>query len=188
MDYMWEKIQVAVAWPHTGKTSPSNIWKADYCEKMYAFKSNFPWHGVPCFQHIHQCPTRLTLPEGMSHPVFRIWKNPVESALVPVLCTQDHARHMHSAPRKGISAAPMPLHGGEGSVLQQSSATQGQTPVPCKPTTQTPRPPAGRVSQSDIAFSPKPKQSSPLGLPCTPLSLRHSWQNVPKFAKTCHQS
>lgn len=78
---------------------------------MHACKSNFPQHGVPCFQHIHHCPTRLILPEGMLQPIFHVWKNPVWSALLPVPCTPDRAGHVNSATRKGLSAAPVPLHG-----------------------------------------------------------------------------
>lgn len=78
---------------------------------MHACKSNFPQHGVPCFQHIHHCPTRLILPEGMLQPIFHVWKNPVWSALLPAPCTPDHAGHVNLATRTGLSAAPVPLHG-----------------------------------------------------------------------------
>lgn len=64
---------------------------------------------------------------------------------------------------------------------------QGADPCYLQANHTDPWTPAGKASQSDIAFSPKPKKSNPSGLLCTPKSLRYSWQNVPKFDKTCPQ-
>lgn len=141
---------------------------------MLACKSNFPRHSVPCFQHIHQCPTRLTPPENMSHPVFYVWKNLVWSALVPVLCTRDQVRHMHSATRKGLSAAPVLCMEGKGQCSSRAALPRGR---PLLPASQQHRPPGtqqeGHPSLT-LPFPPEPRQSSPSGLTCTPLSLRRS--------------
>lgn len=65
----------------------------------------------------------------------------------------------------------------------------GAEPCSLQANNTDPRPPAGRVSQPDVAFSPKPKQSSPLGLPCTPLSealltkCAKICQNVPSVVR-----
>lgn len=157
---------------------------------MHTCKSNFAWRGVPYFQHFHQCPTRLTPPEGMSHPVFYTWNNLVWSALVPVPCTQDHVRHMHSATRKGLSAVPVPLHGREGPMLQQSSTTQGQTPVTCKPTTQTPEHQQEGLPSLTLPFPQSPRKATPQD--CSALlslwgALDKMCQNLTKRALSCRR-
>lgn len=152
---------------------------------MHACKSNFPRHGVPCFQHIHQRPTRLTLPEGTAQPVFHIWKNPEWSALVPVPHTQDHAGHVHSATGKGLSAAPVPLHGvkGERPMLQQSSTTRGQIPVTCKPAT----PSKKGIPAWHCFFPQSPSKAAPQDCPallCLRAAPDKMCQNLPKHALT----